>query len=286
MSFLCINEGKMKFGIYSNLSRDIDGRSAITLARYLEERNIEFAFSKELAKTAYACAYLPDDELAKTSDVMVIFGGDGTVLHFAKICARHDTPVFAVNVGRVGFLTESENTCLDCCIDQILSGDYKLENRTLLNIEVGDMNIDALNECVISRGSDLSLMDFEYSINNFHTEKLRSDALIVATPTGSTAYSLSCGGSIVTPDVRCILITPVNAYTLNSRPLIVSDDSIIEVAVKNNRPAKISIDGEENLELTAGGKVIISKSDIFARFIRFDEGSFYKKLQKKVKITE
>lgn len=276
----------MKFGIYSNLSRDIDGKASIALAKFLKEKNLEFMLSEDLSRTKFTGRYLSNDELAKESSVIIIFGGDGTVLHYAKICAKYNTPIFAVNVGRVGFLTESDTSTLDESIERIICGDYKVEKRSLLSVSVQNKTFDALNECVISRGSTFSLVDFEYKINNFTTEKLRSDALIVATPTGSTAYSLSCGGSIVTPDVKCMLITPVNAYTLNSRPIIVSDDSNIEVVIKNNHGARIDIDGEESFDLDARDKVSIKKSSLCVEFIRFDEGSFYKKLQKKVNITE
>lgn len=276
----------MKFGIYSNLTRDIDGKASIALAKLLASKNIDFAFSEDLSKTKYKCQYLSNDDLAKESSVIVLFGGDGSVLHYAKFCAKYDTPIFAVNLGRVGFLTESENTDLNNGIDKIISGKFKVENRSLLNVSVQNATYDALNECVISRGPNFSLMDISYKINDCATEKLRSDALIIATPTGSTAYSLSCGGSIVSPEVKCILITPVNAYTLNSRPLIVSDDSNIEVDIKKAYGAYINIDGEDIIELNEGDKVKIEKSKLVVKFIRFDENSFYKKLQKKVNITE
>lgn len=276
----------MKFGIYSNLNRDIDGKACIALARFLQDKNIPFVFSTDLLKTDYPCAYLSNDELAKQSDVIVIFGGDGTVLHYAKICAKYNTPIFAVNLGRVGFLTEGDTSKLNESIERIINQDYKVEVRTLLNIKIKDRCFDALNECVISRGAKFSLTDFEYKINNITTEKLRSDAIIIATPTGSTAYSLSCGGSIVSPEVKCILITPVNAYTLDSRPIIVADTSYIEVKIKNDHGVYINIDGEEIFEIEKNDKIFISKSSLNVNFIRFEEGSFYKKLQKKVNILE
>jgi NAD+ kinase len=276
----------MKFGIYSNLSRDYQGKACIALAEFLKEKNLKFFFSEDLSTTNYDCMYLSNDQMAKECDIIVIFGGDGTVLHYAKICARHKTPIFAVNLGRVGFLTETENSQLNSSIERIISGNYKIEKRALIKVCVQDKCFDALNECVISRDNKFSLVDFEYKINNFAAEKLRSDALIIATPTGSTAYSLSCGGSIVSPEVKCLLITPVSAYTLNSRPLIVSDESIVEVEVKNHHGAYLNIDGEESFILCESDKVTISKSSLSADFIKFDEGGFYKKLQKKANVTE
>lgn len=276
----------MKFGIYSNLTRDYEGKACIALAKFLKEKKLDFFFSEDLSQINYDAKFLTNDQMAKECDIIVIFGGDGTVLHYAKICAKYKTPILAVNVGRVGFLTETENSELNSSIERIILGNYKLEKRTLIKVFVQDKCFDALNECVISRDNKFSLVDFEYKINNFAGEKLRSDALIVATPTGSTAYSLSCGGSIVSPEVKCLLITPVNAYTLNSRPLIVSDENSIEVEVKNNHGAYLNIDGEESFRLADNAKVKISKSSLTADFIKFDEGSFYKKLRKKVNISE
>ncbi|NLL56832.1 MAG: NAD(+)/NADH kinase [Clostridiales bacterium] len=276
----------MKFGIYSNLTRDYQGKSCIALANILKEKNLPFFFSQDLSKIGYNADFLPNDELAKECDVIVIFGGDGTVLHYAKICARYNTPIFAINIGRVGFLTETENTDLENSIERIIKGDYKIEKRSLINVCVDNKCYDALNECVISRDSKFALIDFEYKINDFAAEKLRSDALIIATPTGSTAYSLSCGGAIVSPEVECILITPVNAYTLNSRPLIVSDNSQIEVKIKGQCNAYLNIDGEDGFKINHKDSVIITKSKLVANFIKFDEGSFYKKLRKKVNISE
>lgn len=276
----------MKFGIYSNLTRDIKGKSAFALADLLNSKKIDFVLSEELAEFNFPCKYANNEDLAKNSDVVILFGGDGTVLHYAKICAKYDTPIFAVNVGRVGFLTESENIDLNEIVNRIKDGNYKLENRSLLKINALNSSYIALNDCVISRGPRASLIDLEYRINNYLTEHIRSDALIISTPTGSTAYSLSCGGSIVAPSVNGILITPVSAYTLNSRPLIVSDDSKIEIETKKACAAYLSIDGEDILEINEGEKVLIQKADINAKFIRLDDGSFYKKLLKKISVME
>lgn len=276
----------MKFGIYSNLTRDIDGKAVIAVAKLLADKKIEFALSEDLVCTKIACEYLSNDALAKACDVIILFGGDGTVLHYAKLCSLYNTSIFAVNVGRVGFLTESENIDLNDSIDKIIAKDYILEKRTLLKAKVCGQSYLALNDCVISRGSKVALIDLEYKINNCITGRMRSDALIVATPTGSTAYSLSCGGAIVAPSVNCILITPVSSYSLSSRPLIVSDDSIIEIDIMKAYSVYLNIDGENVLELTENDKIIIGKADIIINFIRLDRSSFFKKLQQKFKIME
>lgn len=276
----------MKFGIYSNLTRDIGGKSVTALADLLAERAIPFAFSSDLKKTGYACQYLSNEELARECDVIILFGGDGTVLHYAKICAAFGTPIFAVNLGRVGFLTESNHIDFCAGIDKILSGDYILESRAMLNISACGSSFTALNDCVISRGAKASMIDLEYRINGYLTEKVRSDALIVSTPTGSTAYSLSCGGSIVDPGVNGILITPVSPYTLISRPLIVSDESEVTVVVKTAAPAYLNIDGEDILEIPPYQAVKINKAKVKVGFIRLDEGSFYNKLLIKNSLME
>jgi NAD+ kinase len=276
----------MKFGIFSNTTRDIDGKASIALAKLLIDKSIDFAFCQELAITKMNCEYLSNEELAEKCDVIVLFGGDGTVLHYAKLCARFKTPIFAVNAGRVGFLTESENIDLNDSIERIIKADYIIENRKILEVTSNNETYLALNEVIVSRGSKVTLIDLSYKVDNFLVENLRSDALIVATPTGSTAYSLSSGGPIISPDVKGIVITPVCPYSLHSRPLVVNDASTIEIDVSKVYNAHLSIDGEQVMGLITGDKVFIKKSLEKVSFIRFDKGSFYNKLQRKLNITE
>lgn len=277
----------MKFGIYSNLTRDINGKSCLALAKELSSRNLEFALSEDLSDISEnEYKFLTNENLAKLCDVVIIFGGDGTVLHYGKVCALHNTPIFAVNAGRVGFLSETDNNNLIEKIIEIEQGRYFIEKRNLLKVNLSDLSYYALNDCVFTRDVHNSLIELDYYVNGTWVAHIRGDALVVATPTGSTAYSLSGGGPIIAPDVKCILMTPICPYTLFSKPLIVGDKNEITVKIKSNSTGYINIDGEDILSLRGGEKIIIQKAETKLDFIRLKPNSFYTKISQKNKTMQ
>lgn len=276
----------MKFGIYSNITRDIKGKAGIDLAEFLLKNNIDFALCDELSFSNIKCDYYSNENLAINCDLVVVFGGDGTVLHYGKICAKHNTPMFAVNVGRVGFLSECDLSNLFENIIKINNGDYLIEKRNLLKVDLGDKNYYALNDCIITRDVHNSLIELDYYVNDTWVSHIRGDALVIATPTGSTAYSLSGGGPIVAPDVKGILITPICPYTLFSRPLIVGQENIVTIKTKPKCIGYINIDGEDILNLKGGEVIKISKADVKVNFIRMKENGFYEKISKKNKTMQ
>jgi len=276
----------MKFGIYSNVTRDLDGNAGIKLANFLVKNNIEFALCADLSISNLPYVYYSNEDLAQNCDIVIVLGGDGTVLHYGKICAKYNTPIFAVNVGRVGFLSECDTTSMFDNILKIINGKYFLEKRNLLKVDLGIKHYYALNDCIITRDVHNSLIELDYYVNDTWVTHIRGDALVIATPTGSTAYSLSGGGPIVAPDVKGILITPICPYTLFSRPLIVGQDNIITVKIKPNCIGYINIDGEDILNLKGGEIINVSKADVKLDFVRMTTSSFYTKISKKNKTME
>jgi NAD+ kinase len=239
--------------------------------------------SEELSGIKYDCEYLPNDELAKASDVIVVFGGDGTVLRIAKDCARHDCGIFAVNLGNIGFLTEIESARLEKAIISICKNQIKNEYRSLLEIYFKGKSYTALNEVVISRGSRTKMVYLDLMVNDLLVNRVRADGLIVSSPTGSTAYSLSAGGPIVAPDVDAFIITPVCPHSFYSRPFVINNKSTVKIYLLRADPcAYLNVDGEEEEIMGIGDMVEIKKSALDAKFIRLKSYNFYSNIIQKM----
>ena len=209
-------------------------------------------------------------------DFMITAGGDGTVLKVAKACAEYGVPVMGINLGHVGFLAEEEPDKLGEAIAALTSGNYELENRTLLCAKVNDKSFVALNDAVISRLPQSRILETDVYVNGEFADRYHSDGYIVSTPTGSTAYSLSAGGSILCPGVAAFILTPINSHSLHSRPLVVSEND--EVTVKPHGECSLVVDGIEKLRLRGGDEVKIVKNDVSVKFVRLREHGFYGKL--------
>lgn len=233
-------------------------------------------------------AFPPQDMtgLLKACDVAVAIGGDGTIIHTAKSAAAFGKPVLGINSGRLGFTAGLELSELsELC--RLISGDYDIEERMLLDITVdgenGTERYSALNEAVISRGA-LSRM-IEVSVKNGEkpVSTYQADGVIVATPTGSTAYSLSAGGPIVDTALRCLLLTPICPHSLHSRPYIFDQDAVLTLAPERSEsPVFVTVDGEAAIRIAEGGQVRVSRSDTCAKLIKLKQKPFYQVLDDKL----
>ena len=181
-----------------------------------------------------------------------------------------------INLGHVGFLAEEEPDKLGEAIAALTSGNYELESRTLLCAKVNDKSFVALNDAVISRLPQSRILETDVYVNGEFADRYHSDGYIVSTPTGSTAYSLSAGGSILCPGVAAFILTPINSHSLHSRPLVVSEND--EVTVKPYGECSLVVDGIEKLRLRGGDEVKIVKNDVSVKFVRLREHGFYGKL--------
>lgn len=273
----------MRFGIYTNLTRDENGKATIKLADFFNSKNIPFAMSDELRSLKYDCEYLSNEKLANASDVIVIFGGDGTILRIVKECAEADCEIFAINLGNIGFLTEVEITGVDKAIEEICKKQTTIEKRNLLEVVYKNKSFAALNEVVIARGSRTKMVYIDMMVNNVLVDRLRSDGIIVSSPTGSTAYSLSAGGPIVTPDVDAFVLTPICPHSFHSRPFVISNDSTIKLYLLRADPsAYLNVDGEDVAEMEMGDMVEIKKSNLTAKFVRLNCYNFYDNIVQKL----
>ena len=216
-------------------------------------------------------------------DAAVAIGGDGTIMHVAKAAAMVGCPVLGINGGRLGFLAglEPEELSRVTCLTD---GNYAVEQRALLEITVGDTTLTAMNEVVVSRGSLSRLVDVTVHSGRQEILTCRGDGIIVATPTGSTAYSLSAGGPVVDPAVDCILLTPVCPHSLDSRSRVLPADAelTLQATVADGESAFITVDGEQNIPLTASDRVTVRRAAVTARLIRLGDTDFYDGLRHKV----
>ena len=220
-------------------------------------------------------------------DVLLVLGGDGTILMMASECARRGIKIIGINYGHIGFLAEFEPEKLDDALDLLCHGKFEVEKRSMLKVEVGGKTYLALNDFVIQRstyGNKYSnTINVEATINGSLVDNYLSDGIIVSTPTGSTAYSLAAGGSVLTPNINAFILTPLCAHSLHSRPVVFSDDSKLELRYKkDNTSVNVSVDGivvgEYENELTA----TVTKSEYFTEFITSANVNFFDKLLSKL----
>lgn len=233
--------------------------------------------------------YLQPEDAYGVVDAVVVLGGDGTILESARRAAPYGTYVLGLNLGRLGYMAELELGEIDK-LERMVSGDYKTETRSMINIEIinveGDVrkNEYALNDAVLSNGSISRIVDTELYEGGISIGNYRSDGMIISTPTGSTAYSLAAGGAIVDPRLNCLCVTPICPHSLTARPLIFSDSANIEI--KNNCPREktlfLTVDGRVNYELAIGERIRVTRSPLVTNFIRLNEYSFYSRLRQKM----
>jgi len=244
------------------------------------------------AKLAAAAGMRPvtDESAARSADLVMVFGGDGTMLHWARATAGSGTPIFGVNIGGMGFLTAVSGKELSKAIQAIAARKFSTESRTLLSAS-GESNgtafrLNAMNDMVVSRGTVPRMIRVEVKVDGEVLTVYRCDGLVVGTPTGSTAYSLAAGGAIVAPDAGVFSITPVCPHTLSNRAVIVSQQSAVEVRlVDRQRDATLSADGSDVVALAADSPVTIHRSRHKVKLARLPGSSFFQTLRQKLQWT-
>lgn len=251
--------------------------------------------NKILAKCSEAVVNIAEMEECKdlnydNVDCVIVLGGDGTLLRVAKDTMHSDVPLIGVNLGTLGYLAEVELAAIDEAIDSMLNDEYHIENRMMLEGSVISDNagkVNALNDVVLSRRLDLQLVGYRVYVNNVFLSDFFADGIILSSPTGSTGYNMSAGGSIVEPNAELIVLTPVCPHTLNTRSIILSssDEILVEILPpKGERPVEVGVyfDGGNTKILSPGDKVLIKKSDISTRICKLSDEGFLEILQKKM----
>lgn len=265
-----------------------------SLVAFLKARNIRILMDESISGALNTTDHeaVTRAGLAAESDLAIVVGGDGTLLNAGRSLADADVPVLGVNLGRLGFLVDVSPEKMTPQLEKIFDGQYDVEQRTLLHASVMRDNtaVDdstALNDVIINKKDIARMIVLDTWIDGHFLNTNRSDGLIVATPTGSTAYALSGGGPILHPSLAALALVPICPHTLSNRPIVVNDNSTIEVVVsEGSLPAQISCDGQVNITLEPGDRITIKKHDHCLRLVHPQGHDYYEVLRKKLRWSE
>jgi NAD+ kinase len=258
------------------------------LARHLQAKDIDVWLEENTAQYAGLTGFktVRLEDVCENVDLIVVMGGDGTMLTVARELKDSNIPLVGINRGRFGFLTDLRAEEMLQAIDKILSGEYQIESRMMLAASVsrGGETIHqnyALNDVVLKSG--LRLIELEVHVDGKFVHRQRADGLIVSTPTGTTAYSLSAGGPILHPNLEAIALVPISPHTLSNRPIAVNNDSKIEITLVHVDDAQISFDGQFQLELEVGDKVLVTRAEETIALLHPQDYCYYEMLRNKLK---
>jgi NAD+ kinase len=264
-----------------------------TLAAFLEARGHDVVLDVETASdvSAPGVAVVPVDELPRNIDVAIVLGGDGTMLSAARRLAPFDVPLIGVNLGRLGFLTDIPLARMEPTLAAMLDGHYSEERRTLLVVTLeradgSSSTAPALNEVVVNRGGLGSMIECSVDVDGRFVYAMRADGVIVATPTGSTAYALSTGGPIIAPEVPAFALVPIAPHALTHRPIAIPDRSIVAITVSRGRDAAVHCDGQAHFELAEGDRVTAKRAPYIARLLHPEYHDYFAMLREKLHWSE
>lgn len=261
--------------------RIVDWLSSKKIKVYIEGNKRETIGKKDLS--------YPIQKFLNKVELLISLGGDGTLLRAARLAASIDIPVFGVNLGGLGFLTQIGIDDLEKSLEKLYQEKYFLDERMMLDClikrrEKEIKKLTALNDVVIGKGAFARIICLATYVNNDYVITYSADGLVVSTSTGSTAYSLSAGGPIVNPNINSIILTPICPHTLSARPLIIGENDQVRITLESSEEeVMVTIDGQEGFTLEPNDEVIIKKSDHKARLITFKEKSFYAILREKLR---
>jgi NAD+ kinase len=272
----------MKIGVVAR----VDVKEAVDLAgkiiKFLYNRGVETVLETPLALALNQEHGLSSDLEDMEADIVIAVGGDGTLLRAQSYISKKKIPVFGINMGTVGFLTEIDPENALNALDQVLEGKYFVEKRTQLRVWHNGELPSALNEVVLMTRKPAKMLHIQIEVDEEIVEELRADGLIISTPSGSTAYSMSAGGPIVDPRVGAFIVVPICPFKLGARPTVVPNDSEIKVKLlREGKKAIAVIDGQYEEEINYMDEVIFRKSEHCAYFVRFTK-NFYRRVREKL----
>ncbi len=258
------------------------------LLDWLKQHSIEAVYDEETARCLDLKGGLPRAQIPARVDLIVVLGGDGTLLATARLMENRPVPILAVNLGSLGFLTEITLDEMYSALESVLADRHRIEARRQLAGEVERQGKEvarylALNDIVLHKASLARILDFDVSIDGRFVSRIRADGLIISTPTGSTAYSLSAGGPIVLPSVEAMVVTPIAPHMLTNRPLVIPNSSIVEVvAASPGEHAYVTADGQEGEELDTGSRVRLRVSDRKVQLVTSPNRDYFQVLRSKL----
>ncbi len=278
----------MRFGLIANVRRRGAQEAIATFLEWARKNRHTVIADTEAEKlTEKEIEYLPRHEIAPEVDILISMGGDGTLLASARAVGPAGTPLLGINLGSLGFLTQLSPRELEQALDDIVAGEYQIEERMVLKAEVdGSQDAEypyALNDVVVDKGAISRLIEIVFKVNDQEIVQYRADGMVIATPTGSTAYSLAVGGPIMNPKMQGIIASPISSFSLSTRPMVFDPNDVLELTVKSHeRVAGLTLDGQVMVPLLDTARVTISRADFTIKYIIFPDSSFYKVLRNKL----
>jgi len=281
----------MKIGVVGNSSKSSLPEAVERLMRLNAKYDLEFFFHTELLQTLKKQydsisnkQFLDSDDLVSESDLIVAFGGDGTILSTARMVGKAQIPILGINLGKLGFLAEVSLEELDVFIKDIILEQHVIEERSVLKITLEDKTeMFALNEVVIDKSSSSRLIPLSIYVNNDYLVSFPGDGIIISTPTGSTGYALAAGGPIISPTTDVVVLQPISPHSLSARTVIVPDSSMIRVVVGQlSDEARVTADGQDERIFTPPASIFVQKADYTIRLVKRKDRSYYDVLRAKL----
>ncbi|HHV34487.1 MAG TPA: NAD(+)/NADH kinase [Syntrophomonadaceae bacterium] len=276
-----------QLGLVVNLRKARGGRFLDILVEWFEQRGVKVVLPQSTELMYIPPFGCPEIDFQEEVDVIMVLGGDGTLLGVARQVADKGIPILGVNLGQLGFLTDLEMPDLFPCLEKLVENDYEVESRMMLEAQVlrkGSpvKSMVAFNDVVIGKGPISRIIRLETYVGSDYLATYRADGIIVASPTGSTAYSLSAGGPIVNPELEVMIVTPICPHTLHARPIILSDKQEIRVIMRTDTSeVMLTIDGQVGLPLQKNDSVVVRKADVYTRLVKVKNRSFSEVLRLK-----
>ena len=248
----------------------------------IEEKFLEILYKEEIVAKKYN-TFASHRDLDSSFDILISIGGDGTILRAATFVRDSGIPILGVNAGRLGFLAKVQKDNIELFLQIVLEKKYTISERTLLTLECSEIDINfAMNEIAISRKATTSMITIETFLNGEYLNSYWADGLIISTPTGSTGYSLSCGGPILTPDVKGLVITPIAPHNLNARPLVIPDDTEIKLKVSGREEEYLVSLDSRITSISNNSELVIKKTPFKINMVEIPEETFLKTLRTKL----
>ena len=280
------------FYIITNKDKDPGFQTTRFVKEYLEKRGKKCTIRENMVESGGNYKYTDAAGIPDDVDCVLVLGGDGTLLQASRDLTERDLPLLGLNMGTLGYLAEVDRKGIEPALERLLAGEYQIVSRMMISGEVYHqgkkvMEDLALNDIVIGRYGRLRIIDFKIYVNGEYLNRYSADAMVISTPTGSTGYSLSAGGPIVSPEASMLLMTPVAPHTLNTRSIILPDDAEITVEMlpghsRSGDDAEVTFDGDTSVRLTCTDKVVIRKAVKKTRLIKINQISFLEVLRTKM----
>ena len=280
------------FYIITNKDKDPGFQTTRFVKEYLEKRGKKCMIRENMVDSGGSYKYTDAAGIPEDVDCVLVLGGDGTLLQASRDLTERDLPLLGINMGTLGYLAEVDRKGIEPALERLLAGEYQIVSRMMISGEVYHqgkkvMEDLALNDIVIGRYGRLRIIDFKIYVNGEYLNRYSADAMVISTPTGSTGYSLSAGGPIVSPEASMLLMTPVAPHTLNTRSIILPDDAKITVEMlpghsRSGDDAEVTFDGDTSVRLTCTDKVVIRKAVKKTRLIKINQISFLEVLRTKM----